>query len=103
MISKEKKKGAADSIHLSLTDIHQNGTNGELSDTSGGTTLSIYDLKNKYIAYSGVISASDDEKAELGGIVTIVSEWGQIYVVTKTRRVSWDPSKRIYEKTLCMN
>lgn len=51
----------------------------QLSDRTDVSKVTIFDLENKFVAYSGPFAE---------GVRAIVSEWGHIYVLTNDGKVS---------------
>jgi hypothetical protein len=62
-----------------------------------GTVLTIYDLKNKYVAFTGTFGGELDLSQVVTGkggierkpaaIKFVVSEWGQLFVITADKKV----------------
>ncbi|KAJ3221469.1 Vacuolar protein sorting-associated protein 11 [Clydaea vesicula] len=81
VVSKERKqKSVQDSNNTSQQ------VTTEISDTSSGTYLSIYDLKNKFIAYVGNFPLNEGE-ANGSPIFAVIGEWGELFVITKNKRI----------------
>ncbi|RKO86818.1 hypothetical protein BDK51DRAFT_22887 [Blyttiomyces helicus] len=52
-------------------------------DAAVGTLLTLYDLKNKFIAYTGSFRSG----ARAQGIRCVLGEWGELFVVTEDRKM----------------
>ena len=57
-------------FHNYLVEVQSNGA-------GGGNKLNVYDVRNKFVAYSGSI----------GNVTQIVSEWSEIFVLTSDRKM----------------
>ncbi|TPX36028.1 hypothetical protein SmJEL517_g01773 [Synchytrium microbalum] len=57
-------------------------------ESSTGTILTLYDLKNKYIAYTGTFGLTGSGVDERGiPILCVLSEWGELLVVTRDKKM----------------
>ncbi|KAI8826715.1 uncharacterized protein EV422DRAFT_511151 [Fimicolochytrium jonesii] len=54
------------------------------SETMPGTILTLYDLKNKFIAYTGTFGGVGSRAQ---AIKSVLSEWGELYVLTEDHRL----------------
>ena len=51
-----------------------------------GTVLTLYDLKNKFVAYSGTFGTSEGGSPK--AIKSVLGEWGELFVITDDKKVS---------------
>ncbi|TPX44023.1 hypothetical protein SeMB42_g03800 [Synchytrium endobioticum] len=59
-----------------------------LGETATGTVLTLYDLRNKYIAYTGTFGHSGAGLEERGvPILCVLSEWNELMVITKDKKL----------------
>lgn len=54
------------------------------SETTPGTVLTIYDLKNKFVAFTGTFSGNTFRGQQ---ITAVLGEWGELFVLTEDRKV----------------
>ncbi|KNC99120.1 tethering complex subunit PEP5 [Spizellomyces punctatus DAOM BR117] len=54
------------------------------SETTPGTVLTLYDLKNKYVAFTGTLSGSGYRGQP---IRAVLGEWGELFIVTEDRKM----------------
>ena len=74
----------AHSASATVRDFVARTTNAGESDI---TKVSIFDLENKYVAYTGTFPH---------GVRDVVSQWGKVYVLTNDGNVSSNPMLFIY-------
>lgn len=59
-----------------------------LGETATGTILTLYDLKNKYISYTGTFGLTGSGVDERGmPILCVISEWGELMVITRDKKM----------------
>ncbi|KAI9017630.1 hypothetical protein BC832DRAFT_40189 [Gaertneriomyces semiglobifer] len=72
------------SAFSSLSDNEQSPVaDNAISETPAGTVLTLYDLKNKFVAFSGTFGEGYRGRA----IKAVEGEWGELFVITDDRKM----------------
>ena len=90
----------SDSILLGTSTSSSDHEYNSLHSAHGGTVLTLYDLKNKFVAFSGTFGGMEGDKraadssntsavVAVGAVAikSVVSEWGELLVTTADRRM----------------
>ncbi|KAJ3050090.1 Vacuolar protein sorting-associated protein 11 [Rhizophlyctis rosea] len=55
------------------------------AEGAAGTVLTLYDLKNKFVAYSGTFGTSEGGSPK--AIKSVLGEWGELFVITDDKKM----------------
>ncbi|KAJ3043409.1 Vacuolar protein sorting-associated protein 11 [Rhizophlyctis rosea] len=88
VVSKEPSPAVTSSL---LTDFsgRKEGSPGETgpsfgADSAAGTVLTLYDLRNKFVAYSGTFGTDGGAPQT---IKSVLGEWGELFVITQDKKM----------------
>lgn len=89
VVSREPSPAVTSSL-LTEANGEKDGSVGETgpsfgADGAAGTVLTLYDLKNKFVAFSGTFGGSNGGAPQT--IKSVLGEWGELFVITQDKKV----------------